>query len=68
MDFNIGFLVDALSMFLGMVVGIELTDMTHPVTYEKSLKAVSKCKDGGWEKIGAEYLYCKDGAKYKLEK
>jgi len=50
-----------------MVIGIELTDMTHPVTYEQSSEAVSKCSNGEWNKIGNDYIYCKDGGKYELE-
>ena len=41
--------------------------MTHPVTYEQSSEAVSKCSNGEWNKIGNDYIYCKDGGKYELE-
>lgn len=66
-DFEAGILVGMILIFFVMVIGMELTDMTHPVTYEQSLEAVAKCSNGEWDKIGEDYIYCKDGGKYELE-
>lgn len=66
MEFNLGMIAGACAMFIGVNLGIHFGE-ADTIFKREVEQAISKCKNGEWEKIDQTTIYCKDGAEYNLE-
>lgn len=68
MEWLSGYIVGCTSFCIGVIVSFTILDLTQGVHPQQVEQAVSKCKDGEWEKISNTIIICADGTEYKLIK
>lgn len=68
MEWLSGYITGFLSVCIGFTVSFTILDLTQGVHPYQVEQAISKWKDGEWEKISKTIIICADGAEHKLTK